>query len=162
VNVTTCQLCHRETRNFRMADSMEICDACAVSKLFQETVSVLCDVAQILDGWHNDGTTWSEHDESVRKRVSALQIQLENASLAIHAPAIARLRTQALELEPELLRLMAQKSDPQRQSRLAEEINICRTAALWLEKQPECSQCGSVLVAGEIGTCMGCLDALRK
>ena len=32
---------------------------------------LLCDVAQLLDGWHNDGTVWSEWDESVRQRVSA-------------------------------------------------------------------------------------------
>ena len=52
-----------------------------------------------------------------------------------YAPAIARLRAQALELEPELLRLMAEKRDAQRQNRLAEEINICRTAAGWLEDE---------------------------
>lgn len=78
MNVTTCQLCHHEARNLRMSEGMVICDACAVSKLLQETIGVLCDVAQILDGWHNDGTVWSQHDESVRKRVSALQSKLEN------------------------------------------------------------------------------------
>lgn len=31
---------------------------------------LLVDVAQILDGWHQDGTAWSEWDESVRKRIS--------------------------------------------------------------------------------------------
>lgn len=31
---------------------------------------LLCDVGQLLDGWHNDGTAWSEWDESVRKRVA--------------------------------------------------------------------------------------------
>jgi phage-related baseplate assembly protein len=32
---------------------------------------LLVDVAQIFDGWHADGTAWTEWDESVRKRVSA-------------------------------------------------------------------------------------------
>lgn len=32
--------------------------------------ALLVDVAQIFDGWHQDGTAWTEHDESVRKRVS--------------------------------------------------------------------------------------------
>jgi hypothetical protein len=38
---------------------------------------VLCDVAQLLEGWHADGTAWSEWDESVRQRVTALQKFLE-------------------------------------------------------------------------------------
>jgi len=31
------------------------------------------DLAQLLDGWHNDGTVWSEHDESIRKKLALLQ-----------------------------------------------------------------------------------------
>jgi len=38
---------------------------------------LLCDVAQLLDGWHQDGTAWSEWDESVRKRVVEIQRTLE-------------------------------------------------------------------------------------
>lgn len=38
---------------------------------------LLCDVAQLLDGWHNDGTAWTEWDESVRRRVSEMQRRLE-------------------------------------------------------------------------------------
>lgn len=37
---------------------------------------LLCDVAQLLDGWHNDGTAWTEWDESVRQRVSEMQMRL--------------------------------------------------------------------------------------
>lgn len=37
-----------------------------------ELVGVLCDVAQVFDGWHADGTAWTEWDESVRRRVSSL------------------------------------------------------------------------------------------
>lgn len=29
-------------------------------------------IAQVFDGWHNDGTAWSDWDESVRKEVSEL------------------------------------------------------------------------------------------
>jgi hypothetical protein len=35
-----------------------------------EQEALLCDVAQIFDGWHSDGTAWSAWDESVRRRVS--------------------------------------------------------------------------------------------
>lgn len=38
---------------------------------------LLCDVAAIFDGWHSDGTAWTEWDESVRERVSKCQQQLE-------------------------------------------------------------------------------------
>lgn len=31
---------------------------------------LLVDIAQVFDGWHQDGTAWTEHDESVRQRVS--------------------------------------------------------------------------------------------
>jgi hypothetical protein len=43
----------------------------------EELRQLLCDVAQLLDGWHNDGTAWSEWDESVRKRVLEMQLKLE-------------------------------------------------------------------------------------
>jgi hypothetical protein len=39
--------------------------------------ALLCDVAQILDGWHADGTVWSEWDESVRERVGMALRALE-------------------------------------------------------------------------------------
>jgi hypothetical protein len=35
-----------------------------------------CMCAQLLDGWHADGTCWSEHDESIRKDLTLLQTQL--------------------------------------------------------------------------------------
>lgn len=38
----------------------------------ERLAGTLCRVAQLLDGWHQDGTAWSEWDESVRKEVSDL------------------------------------------------------------------------------------------
>ncbi len=35
-------------------------------------------VAQLLDGWHNDGTAWSSWDESVRKRLSEWHNELDS------------------------------------------------------------------------------------
>lgn len=32
--------------------------------------SLLVDIAQVFDGWHADGTAWSEWDESVRGRIT--------------------------------------------------------------------------------------------
>jgi hypothetical protein len=40
------------------------------------------DIAQLLDGWHQDGTDWSEWDESVRERLSNLSKILENVRIA--------------------------------------------------------------------------------
>ena len=37
---------------------------------------LLIDVAQLLDGWHQDGTAWTEWDESVRQRVSEMLREL--------------------------------------------------------------------------------------
>lgn len=48
----------------------------ALTSTVTSTLNLLTDVAQILDGWHNDGTAWSEWDEQVRQRVTALQQQL--------------------------------------------------------------------------------------
>lgn len=31
-------------------------------------------IAQVFDGWHNDGTAWTEYDESVRREVRELQV----------------------------------------------------------------------------------------
>jgi hypothetical protein len=46
--------------------------------------NVLCNVSQIFDGWHNDGTAWSEWDESIRRCVGQLQQEIE---LIIAAPS---------------------------------------------------------------------------
>lgn len=35
----------------------------------RDVISVLTDVAQLIDGWHTD-VVWSEWDEAVRKKVS--------------------------------------------------------------------------------------------
>lgn len=35
--------------------------------------TTLCNVSQLLSGWHADGTAWSEWDESVRQEVVKLQ-----------------------------------------------------------------------------------------
>jgi hypothetical protein len=47
---------------------------CAV--LVDEVITLLTDVAQLLDGWHNDGTAWSEWDEHVRQQVTITQQKL--------------------------------------------------------------------------------------
>jgi len=39
--------------------------------------ALLTDVAQVFDGWHADGTAWSDHDQSVRQRVSEVRKRLE-------------------------------------------------------------------------------------
>ncbi len=51
-------------------------------KLLEELRPLFCDLAQLLDGWHNDGTAWSEWDESVRKRLSQAQAVIETTLAA--------------------------------------------------------------------------------
>lgn len=36
----------------------------------REIAALTPDIAQLLDGWHADGTAWSEWDESVRRRLA--------------------------------------------------------------------------------------------
>ena len=46
---------------------------------FQQRLSqLLIDIAQLLDGWHQDGTAWSEWDESVRRRVMEMMIEIDS------------------------------------------------------------------------------------
>lgn len=52
----------------------------------QALPGVLCDVCQLLDGWHNDGTAWTVWDEGVRRRASELMRFAENAMAASLAP----------------------------------------------------------------------------
>jgi len=40
-----------------------------------ELRDLLVDVAQLLDGWHQDGTAWTEWDENVRRRVAAALLE---------------------------------------------------------------------------------------
>lgn len=49
--------------------------------LLNATADVLVDVNQLLEGWHADGTAWSEWDESVRDRCVNLQIAIDKALL---------------------------------------------------------------------------------
>jgi thioredoxin-like negative regulator of GroEL len=46
-------------------------DRRAIAALW-EIIAWFPDCAQLLDGWHSDGTAWTEWDESVRKRLAAL------------------------------------------------------------------------------------------
>jgi hypothetical protein len=39
--------------------------------------NTLCNITQLLDGWHADGTAWSTWDESVRKEAVELQVEIE-------------------------------------------------------------------------------------
>lgn len=34
-----------------------------------ELDNLLCEVSGIFDGWHSDGTYWTEYDESIRKKI---------------------------------------------------------------------------------------------
>lgn len=38
----------------------------------QDLHTLLCDVHQLLTGWHQDGTSWTEWDEQVRNRVLSM------------------------------------------------------------------------------------------
>jgi len=42
-----------------------------------QQLELLVRIAQIFDGWHQDGTAWTEWDESVRREMSAMLAQAE-------------------------------------------------------------------------------------
>ena len=46
----------------------------------REAQETLCRCAQLLQGWHSDGTAWSEWDSDVEKRLHSLQQRLEAQS----------------------------------------------------------------------------------
>lgn len=52
---------------------------CAGSAFLCSLQDTLCEVAQLLDGWHQDGTAWSEWDESVRQKVLSIVQHVEVA-----------------------------------------------------------------------------------
>jgi hypothetical protein len=47
---------------------------------FIETITNAC---QVFDGWHNDGTAWSEWDESVRQKLSKCLARLYEVRAAV-------------------------------------------------------------------------------
>lgn len=71
-----------------LQDGSALRDARALAEALSLLQSLLCNVAQLLDGWHNDGTTWTEWDESVRQRVSEVMLDV-HAALA--RPGVQRL-----------------------------------------------------------------------
>lgn len=44
-------------------------------ELRTELDTLLCEVEGIFDGWHSDGTAWTEYDESVRKRLMEFRLR---------------------------------------------------------------------------------------
>jgi hypothetical protein len=56
----------------REAKMRAILGGATSNQLISDLKVLLVDVAQIFDGWHADGTPWSEWDESVRRRVTDL------------------------------------------------------------------------------------------
>jgi hypothetical protein len=45
---------------------------------------LLCHVHQLLTGWHQDGTAWTEWDEDVRKRVLEMQYEIDGLNKKEH------------------------------------------------------------------------------
>lgn len=46
-------------------------EAARLRSALEPLTQLLIDIAQIFDGWHADGTAWTEWDESVRRRITA-------------------------------------------------------------------------------------------
>lgn len=40
----------------------------------------LCNVSSIFDGWHSDGTAWSEWDETVRAQIASMHVSIQSLS----------------------------------------------------------------------------------
>ncbi len=41
--------------------------------ILKELDSLLCEVSGIFDGWHSDGTYWTEYDQSVRNKIDVFR-----------------------------------------------------------------------------------------
>ncbi len=75
--------CNEQNRDDK---ALVFCDALSVTlgeltdaaNAARKAYDLAPDLAQLLDGWHNDGTAWSSWDESVRKRLSEVQTALES------------------------------------------------------------------------------------
>lgn len=61
----TCQICPHMN-----IEPQLVCERCGHRESMGDLADLLTDIAQVFDGWHADGTAWSEWDESVRKRLS--------------------------------------------------------------------------------------------
>ncbi len=64
---------------------MVSCSMCAIESITNqpnpaEIDALLCDVAQIVDGWKNaDPQAWTEWDQSVRERITSIRARLLTA-----------------------------------------------------------------------------------
>jgi hypothetical protein len=68
--------------------------------------ALLCDVLQLLDGWHQDGTAWTKWDESVRRRVSAVLTSVaEKTPMALVRETAKDIDFAVDMTEPEAVRL---------------------------------------------------------
>lgn len=48
-------------------------------KWLKQLESALVEVSNVFQGWHSDGTAWSEYDQSVWNQINALHVELFNA-----------------------------------------------------------------------------------
>lgn len=65
-------------------NNMVRCSMCAIERFASaptptEIDSLLCEVAQLLDGWKADGTAWTPWDQSIRDRVTDIRARLSTA-----------------------------------------------------------------------------------
>lgn len=51
-------------------------ECAAMREKFSLLDTLFCDVSQLLAGWHADGTSWSDWDETVRDSVSRIHNQV--------------------------------------------------------------------------------------
>jgi len=106
-------------------------DTTLTAERIADLPSLLCDLAQLLDGWHNDGTAWSQWDESVRKRL--IEFQKVFPALLGTAEEAAALRAERDELASELERVanlliaeeeLSKKLEAERDAALAEVTRL--------------------------------------
>lgn len=54
----------------------------------QELKQTLHEVQQVLTGWHQDGTAWSDYDEQVRKKVLSIQMRLHRPKIICYCGSL--------------------------------------------------------------------------
>jgi hypothetical protein len=83
-----------------------------------EWADLVPEICQLLDGWHADGTAWSEWDESVRKRIAKLNMKPNPGQ-----PLLDRLAALERVQEAANSYFKLSPSSPERGSKLTELAN---------------------------------------
>lgn len=96
--------------------------------------ALLCEISGIFDGWHSDGTYWTEYDEGVRKRIDEFRKKytyIKHLNMSTHEQRLKELDEMQLPTDADF-KIDIEPTDPLTAGKPTKSEKAIR----WLENLP--------------------------